>query len=109
MSLSNELQSRIEATIASDKVVLFMKGTPQQPQCGFSATVIGILNNVGSDYKTVNVLEDPDIREGIKTFSQWPTIPQLYIDSEFVGGCDVIQQMYTSGELHTSFGLERVF
>ena len=108
MSLSNELQSRIEATIASDKVVLFMKGTPQQPQCGFSATVIGILNNVGSDYKTVNVLEDPDIREGIKAFSQWPTIPQLYIDSEFVGGCDVIQQMYTSGELHTSFGLERI-
>ena len=108
MSLSNELHARIEAAIASNKVVLFMKGTPQQPQCGFSATVISILNNVVPDYKTVDVLEDAEIREGIKSFSQWPTIPQLYIDNEFVGGCDVIQQMYTSGDLHRSLGLEPV-
>ena len=108
MSPSNELHFRIEATIASNKVVLFMKGTPQQPQCGFSATVISILNNVVSDYKTVNVREDAEIREGIKSYSQWPTIPQLYIDKEFVGGCDVIQQMYTSGDLHRSLGLEPV-
>ncbi len=108
MSISDELHSRIEAVIASNKVVLFMKGTPQQPQCGFSATVTGILNNVVSDYKTVDVLADPEIREGIKAFSQWPTVPQLYIDNEFVGGCDVIQQMYTSGDLHRSLGLEPV-
>ena len=108
MPLSDEVQSRIEKTIASNKVVLFMKGTPEQPQCGFSATVTGILNNLTSDYKTVNVLEDPEVREGIKTYSEWPTIPQLYIDNEFIGGCDVIQGMYANGELHRTLGLEPI-
>lgn len=106
MDLNDQVRSRIESLLASNDVVLFMKGTPQQPQCGFSATVTGILSSIVSDYKTVNVLEDPEIREGIKIFSQWPTIPQLYIQEEFVGGCDVIQQMYTSGELHASLGFE---
>lgn len=108
MPLSDEVHSRIEETIASNKVVLFMKGTPEQPQCGFSATVTSILNNLTPDYKTVNVLEDPEVREGIKTYSEWPTIPQLYIDGEFVGGCDVIQKMYADGELHLSLGLDPV-
>lgn len=106
MSLNDQVRSRIESIIASNDVVLFMKGTPQQPQCGFSATVTGILGGIVSDYATVNVLEDPEIRDGIKLFSQWPTIPQLYVREEFVGGCDVIQQMYASGELHQSLGLE---
>lgn len=106
MPLNEELRSRIEATIAENKVLLFMKGTPAQPQCGFSATVIGILNNLVPDYETINVLENPEVREGIKEFSQWPTIPQLYVEGEFVGGCDVVQQMYATGELHRTFGLE---
>jgi monothiol glutaredoxin len=108
MPLTDELRSRIESTIASNKVVLFMKGTPQQPQCGFSATLIGILNNVVSDYETVNVLADQEIREGIKEYSQWPTIPQLYVGREFIGGCDVVQQMYATGQLHETLGLEPV-
>ncbi len=106
MSINNELRAQIEKTIASNRVVLFMKGTPQQPQCGFSATVIGILDKLVSDYETVNVLEDATIREGIKEYSNWPTIPQLYVGKEFVGGCDVIQHMFNSGELHSMFGLE---
>jgi len=106
MSLNNELRAQIESTIASNNVVLFMKGTPQQPQCGFSAAVVGILNNVVPDYETVDVLENQDIREGIKEYSQWPTIPQLYVNNEFVGGCDVVQQMYASGDLHRTLGME---
>ena len=106
MSLNDQVRSRIESMLASNEVVLFMKGTPQQPQCGFSATVTGILGGMVSDYTTVDVLEDSEIREGIKAFSQWPTIPQLYVRNEFIGGCDVIQQMYASGELHRSLGLE---
>ena len=108
MSLDDQVRSRIESLIAGNEVVLFMKGTPQQPQCGFSATVTGILNGIVPDYATINVLEDPEIREGIKAFSQWPTIPQLYINQEFVGGCDVIQQMYASGDLHSALGLEAI-
>jgi monothiol glutaredoxin len=106
MSLTDQVRSRIETLLASNDVVLFMKGTPQQPQCGFSATVTGILGGIVTDYATVNVLEDAEIREGIKAFSQWPTIPQLYVREEFVGGCDVIQQMHASGELHKSLGFE---
>ena len=108
MTLSAETQTRIDSIVQDNKVVLFMKGNRQQPQCGFSATVIGILNNLTSDYDTVNVLEDPEIREGIKAYSEWPTIPQLYIDGEFVGGCDLVQQMYTSGGLHEALGIEIV-
>ena len=80
-------------------MVLFMKGTPVFPQCGFSAAVVGVLSHLGIKFKGVNVLEDDAIREGIKTFTNWPTIPQLYIKGEFVGGCDIIREMYETGEL----------
>jgi monothiol glutaredoxin len=90
---------RIKADIASNDVVLYMKGTPAMPQCGFSATVVHILDHVGVKYKGVNVLADPEIRQGIKDFSNWPTIPQLYVKGEFVGGCDIVKEMFESGEL----------
>ncbi|MEI9891187.1 MAG: Grx4 family monothiol glutaredoxin [Caulobacteraceae bacterium] len=89
----------IAATVAENPVVLFMKGVPERPQCGFSATVIQILNHVDVDYVAVNVLQDDGLRNGIKTFSNWPTIPQLYVKGEFVGGCDIIREMYETGEL----------
>lgn len=104
MAVSEVLSNRIETTISSNKVVLFMKGTPAQPQCGFSAAVIEILNNLVPDYATINVLADPDLRDGIKEYSNWPTIPQLYISGEFVGGCDIVKQMFNSGELHSLLG-----
>jgi monothiol glutaredoxin len=106
MSLSDSVRSKIEGYVNSNKVVLFMKGTPQQPQCGFSAKTIGALESVLPDYATVNVLEDADIREGIKLYGNWPTIPQLYIDGELVGGCDIVLNMLNSGELHETLGLE---
>lgn len=108
MSLSAETRTRIETLVKDHPVVLFMKGTREQPQCGFSATVIGILENIGPSYETVNVLEDQEIREGVKAYSEWPTVPQLYIDGEFVGGCDLVQQMYGAGELHRALGMEAV-
>ncbi len=108
MSLSDETRQRIESAIATHEVVLFMKGSRGQPQCGFSATVVGILDNLVPDYHTVDVLSDPEIREGIKLYSEWPTIPQLYIGREFVGGCDLVQQMYAAGDLHRALGREPV-
>lgn len=108
MSLTEATRDRIESTVKSNPVLLFMKGNRQQPQCGFSATVIGILENMSAEYETVDVLADQEIREGIKIYSEWPTIPQLYIDGEFVGGCDVVQQMYAQGELHRVLGQEVV-
>ena len=90
----------IAKTIADNDVVLFMKGTKQFPQCGFSATAAKILDLLGVPFKDVNVLEDQSVREGIKAFSNWPTIPQLYIKGEFVGGCDIMREMYQAGELH---------
>jgi monothiol glutaredoxin len=90
----------IAKTIADNDVVLFMKGTKQFPQCGFSATAVKILDLMGVPFKEVNVLEDQGVREGIKAFSNWPTIPQLYIKGEFVGGCDIMREMYQAGELH---------
>lgn len=105
MSLSDSTRQRIEALIASDSVVLFMKGDRDQPQCGFSARVVQMLDNLLPDYATVDVLADPEIRDGIKEFSSWPTIPQLYVKGEFLGGCDIVTEMYASGELHTAFGL----
>ena len=104
MSLSPALKERIDSLVSSNRVVLFMKGTPAQPQCGFSARTIGILNNIVDDYETVNVLADQEIREGIKTYSDWPTIPQLYVDGEFQGGCDLVTEMYNRGDLHSLFG-----
>ena len=90
---------RIKEEVAETPVVLFMKGTPVFPQCGFSATCVQVLSNLGIPFKGINVLEDSEIREGIKAFSNWPTIPQLYVKGEFVGGCDIIREMYESGEL----------
>jgi monothiol glutaredoxin len=89
----------IENEIQSNDMVLFMKGTPDFPQCGFSGKVVQILDYVGADYKTHNVLADADIRQGIKDYSNWPTIPQLYVKGEFIGGCDIVTEMFQSGEL----------
>lgn len=95
MSIQEEIQNLID----SNKIVLFMKGTADFPQCGFSGKVAHILNLCDAEYKDVNVLENPDIRQGIKDFSKWPTIPQLYINGEFIGGCDIVTELYESGEL----------
>jgi monothiol glutaredoxin len=89
----------IEATITGNPVVLFMKGTPTFPQCGFSSTVVQILDYLGVEYAAVNVLEDAEVREGIKAYSNWPTIPQIYVKGEFLGGCDIAKEMFQSGEL----------
>ncbi len=89
----------IRDIIEQNSAVLFMKGTAQFPQCGFSATVVQILNHCNLEFKDINVLADPEIRQGIKDFSNWPTIPQLYIKGEFIGGCDIVREMFQSGEL----------
>ena len=94
---------RITETIKADDVVLFMKGTKSMPQCGLSSRVAGVLNYMGVDFSDVNVLADEDMRQGIKDFSDWPTIPQLYVKGEFIGGCDIITEMTLSGELDTLF------
>ena len=96
-------ESQIKETVDGNDVVLFMKGTKSMPQCGFSSRVAGVLNFMGVDYQDVNVLEDDGIRQGIKDFSDWPTIPQLYVKGEFIGGCDIITEMTLSGELDTLF------
>jgi len=105
MSLGRELRERISGIVQSDRVVLFMKGDHQAPQCGFSATVIGLLDKLLTDYTTVDVLADPEIREGLKEYSDWPTIPQLYVDQEFIGGCDIVQEMAQAGELRRTLGI----
>jgi monothiol glutaredoxin len=99
MSLSEETRNRISSIIASGEVVLFMKGDRSFPQCGFSAQVVQILDHLVPQYTTVDVLSDPEIRQGIKEFSSWPTIPQLYVRGEFLGGCDIVTEMFQSGEL----------
>ena len=96
-------QDQIRETVEKNDVVLFMKGTRTMPQCGFSSRVAGVLNYMGIDYVDVNVLADAEIRQGIKDFSDWPTIPQLYVKGEFVGGCDIVTEMTLSGELDTLF------
>ncbi|HEY0334012.1 MAG TPA: Grx4 family monothiol glutaredoxin [Stenotrophomonas sp.] len=106
MSLDPALRSRIESLLQSNRVVLFMKGQPGMPQCGFSAKAIGALDSLGVEYAHVNVLADQEIREGIKAYGDWPTIPQLYIDGELVGGSDIIEQMSNSGELSSLLGLQ---
>jgi monothiol glutaredoxin len=105
MELSDALKGKIENYLHEHRVVLFMKGTRQQPMCGFSARTVAALDSVVPDYLTVNVLDDPEIREGIKAYGNWPTIPQLYIDGELVGGCDIVLSMLNSGELHQQLGL----
>jgi monothiol glutaredoxin len=105
MSLDPTLRARIESLLATNNIVLFMKGEPRAPQCGFSAKAVGALSALGVDYAHVDVLADPQIREGIKAYGEWPTIPQLYIGGELVGGSDIIEQMANSGELHAAVGL----
>lgn len=96
-----EIFQAIRSDIENNDVVLFMKGTAKFPQCGFSAAVTQILNTLGVRFKDVNVLADPELRDGIKAFTEWPTIPQLYIKGEFIGGCDIVKEMTQSGELQT--------
>src|ERR1700676_1260787 len=97
------IEQFIDNEVKSNDVVLFMKGTPQFPQCGFSGQVVQILDHIGVGYKGLNVLESADLRDGIKTYSNWPTIPQLYVKGEFVGGCDIIREMFQAGELQQLF------
>jgi len=106
--MSNQVFDRIKNEIESSDVVLFMKGEPAAPQCGFSMQVVQILNHLGAPYKAIDVLADPEIREGIKQYSNWPTIPQLYVKNEFVGGCDITREMFQSGELVALFDKEGV-
>jgi monothiol glutaredoxin len=106
MQLEQSVKSQIEGLIGEHRVVLFMKGTKSFPQCGFSSAVVNILKEVGVPFQTANVLADPALREGIKVFSDWPTIPQLYVDQQFVGGCDIIREMHASGELAALLGVK---
>jgi monothiol glutaredoxin len=97
--MSNPVREQIEREIGEHDVVLFMKGTPILPQCGFSSLVVQVLSRLGVKFKGVDVLSDPALRQGIKAFSDWPTVPQLYVKGEFVGGCDIVREMYETGEL----------
>ncbi|MBK67721.1 MAG: monothiol glutaredoxin, Grx4 family [Rickettsiales bacterium] len=97
--MSDSVHDQIEKTVNENDVVLYMKGTDVFPQCGFSAAVVQVLNHVDVPFTTVNVLEDDAIRQGIKTYSNWPTIPQLYVKGEFIGGCDIVREMFETGEL----------
>lgn len=97
--MDDSVAERIKSDITSNDVVLYMKGTPVFPQCGFSSTVVQVLTHLGVKFKGIDVLTDPSIREGIKQFSNWPTIPQLYVKGEFLGGCDIVREMYQTGEL----------
>tara|TARA_B100001059_G_scaffold136992_1_gene137277 strand:+ start:133 stop:465 length:333 start_codon:yes stop_codon:yes gene_type:complete len=99
----NDINAIIEKNNKEDSVVLYMKGDPTFPQCGFSSTVVQILKHIGVEFKSHDVLQDESLREGIKSYSNWPTIPQLYVNGEFVGGCDIIREMYESGELKEHF------
>ena len=98
-TMSNPVHERIQGEVSANDVLLFMKGTPVFPQCGFSAATVQILTNLGVRFKAIDVLRDPEIRSGIKEFSNWPTIPQLYVKGEFVGGCDIVREMYEADEL----------
>ncbi|PZO50907.1 MAG: Grx4 family monothiol glutaredoxin [Alphaproteobacteria bacterium] len=100
--MSDTIES-IRRTVAENDVVLFMKGTADQPQCGFSNQVVRILDHLGVEYSDVNVLADADLRQGVKEFANWPTVPQLYVKGEFIGGCDIVREMFQTGELKTLF------
>ncbi len=104
--LSDALKAQLDDLVKKHKVVLFMKGNKHFPQCGFSAQVVSVLKEVGVGFETVNVLQDAAVREGIKEYSSWPTIPQLYVEGEFIGGCDIVKEMFASGELHKKLGVE---
>ena len=103
---TNPLRDEIRKAISENSVLLFMKGTPDQPMCGFSARTVAILQSVGRPFAAVNILPDPRIRQELSAVSDWPTIPQLFIDGEFVGGCDIVTEMYESGELQHALGVE---
>lgn len=103
--MQDTVKAQLEDLIKKNKVLLFMKGNKHFPQCGFSAQVVGILKEVGATFETVNVLQDPAVRDGIKEYSSWPTIPQLYIEGEFIGGCDIVKEMYASGDLQKKLGV----
>jgi monothiol glutaredoxin len=100
---NNPVIQRIQQDISDNDVVLYMKGTPVFPQCGFSAAVVQVLSELGVKFKGIDVLTDPSLRQGVKEFSSWPTIPQLYVKGEFIGGCDIVREMYSSGELRELF------
>jgi monothiol glutaredoxin len=101
-----QIREAIQSAISENPVILFMKGTPDQPMCGFSARTVSILQHVGQPFAAVNILPDPRIRQELSALSNWPTIPQLFIDGEFVGGCDIVTEMYESGELQEALGVE---
>lgn len=102
--MDDALRARIESTIGKSRVVLFMKGSKNFPQCGFSAQVVGILKQRGAEFSDVNILTDPDLRQGLKEYSNWPTFPQLYVDGKLIGGCDIVTSLHESGELGTVLG-----
>ena len=106
--MKDSVQERIAREISEHDVVLFMKGSPVFPQCGFSSLVVQVLSRLGVKFKGVDVLSDPALRQGIKAFSDWPTVPQLYVKGEFVGGCDIVREMYESGELAQLLGARHV-
>lgn len=101
-----DVNERIEEQLKGHEVLLYMKGTPDFPQCGFSGQTVAALKAVGKPFAYVNILEDPEIREGLKAYSNWPTFPQLYVNGELVGGCDIVVEMYQAGELHSMLGVE---
>ena len=105
MTTTDDTQAQIASWVKEHKVLLFMKGNRHVPQCGFSATVVQILDSLIPEYATVDVLQSPEIRQGIKDFSSWPTVPQLYVDGEFQGGCDIVREMYETGELQQKLGV----
>jgi monothiol glutaredoxin len=106
MTIDDTTREQIDSLIQSNEVMLFMKGNREAPQCGFSATVVQILDTLAPHYGTADVLADPALRDGIKTYSSWPTVPQLYVKGEFIGGCDIIQELYGTGELHSKLEIE---
>jgi len=106
--VSEDVTTFIDTTIKGHDVVLFMKGTPEQPRCGFSGLVVQVLDHLGVEYVGVDVLQDEALREGVKVFSDWPTIPQLYVKGEFIGGADIVREMYQSGELKTALSEQGV-
>ena len=106
--MDENIKEKIKGLVSNNDVCLFMKGTPEVPQCGFSLAVSNVLKHLNVNFKGINVLEDPEIREGIKSYSDWPTIPQLYIKGEFVGGCDIVKEMFEKGELQSKLEEQKI-